>query len=333
VVVGHFSTMYPLLMALFVGGAALASMQTWPAALAGGVMFGLAGATDLRGLVLAACFLLATLPVRRAALIRSLICAAVASLVCAVLLARVPVRRVPLSEQIATQWLLRPMDDVLIANLRSLAGAGPHLWIALFFAAAALLREPRARLPLAVPIAALLASMAIVPLQFRYFLPVAPFLALLVADGISTVLRPSFAPGLVVLVLCATRSASDRSLVHRLRHPGPGSIELRAAGFEHVDAGLAAVARAQRELRLAQVVDCSTLDLADVLVYPTPLLRPPPEACERIAREGVLGTQPTLFLTDEPDTVNAAVWSERAVAAAQDRTSRSATRVGVYTRP
>ena len=330
VVVAHFSTMYPLLMALFVSGAALASLQTMPGAVGSGVLFGLAGATDIRGLALAACFVVATLPVRRAALMRSAICAAVAAIVCAVLLARVPVRLAPLSEQIATQWLLRPIDDVLIANLRSLFDAGPHLWIAVLCAAVALLRDTRARLPLAAPILALLASIAIVPLQFRYFLPVAPLFALLAAGGVATVRAPWFVPGLVVLVLCGTRSVSDRSLVHLLQHPGPGSIELRAAGFAHIEEGVTDVERAQREQRLAQVVDCSTLDVADVLVYPTPLLRPPPETCARIARDGVLGNQPTLFLTDEPDAVSTAVWIERVVAPTQDRTSRTETRVGVY---
>ena len=131
--------------------------------------------------------------------------------------------------------------------------------------------------------------------------------------------------------MCGTRRLSDESLVSVLRHPGPRSIELDAAGFSYIDEGITIVERAQREQRFAQVVDCSTLSLVDVVVYPTPLLRPPPEACARVAREGVLGDRRTLFLTDEPGTVSPAIWHERAVVPAQDPTTRSETRVGVYT--
>jgi hypothetical protein len=116
-----------------------------------------------------------------------------------------------------------------------------------------------------------------------------------------------------------------------LHHPGPGSIELESAGFSSIDQGITVVERAQRAQRFKQVVDCSTLSLVDVVIYPTPLLRPPPAACARVAREGLLGHQQTLFLTDEPNTVNPAIWEERAVVPAQDPTMRSETRVGVYT--
>ncbi len=337
-VVGHFSTMYPLLMALLVGGAALVSTGTIAGAVAGGVLFGLTGATDVRGLALAACFVATATLLRptRAAVVRLAACAAVAALVSGVLLARVPVRRVPLAEQIATQSILAPVDDVLVANVRALIDGGPHLLvIALLCVPIGLLADPRSRLPLAAPVAAIAALLAIVPLQFRYFLPVAPFLALLGASGITVLLRrtPWFAPGLVVVLLCVTRRFSDDSLLSVLRHPGPRSIELDAAGFAYIDEGITIVERAQREQRFAQVVDCSTLGLVDVVVYPTPLLRPPPEACARVAREGVLGDQRTMFLTDEPGAVSAAIWHQRAVVPAQDPTSRSATVVGVYSRP
>ena len=310
-VVGHFSTMYPLLMALLAGGAALVSTGTIPGAIAGGVLFGLTGAADVRGLALAACFVATATLLRptRAAVVRLAACAAVAALVCGMLLARVPVRRVPLAEQIATQSILAPMDNVLTANVRSLLDGGPHLlFLALLCVPIGLLAEPRARLPLAAPVAAIAALLAFVPLQFRYFLPVAPFLALLAAAGITVLLRraPSFVPGLVVLFLCMTRRLSDDSLLSVLRHPGPRSIELDAAGFSYIDEGLTIVERAQREQRFAQVVDCSTLSLVDVVVYPTPLLRPPTESCARVARAGV---------------------------PAHDPTSRSDTVVGVYTRP
>jgi hypothetical protein len=78
-------------------------------------------------------------------------------------------------------------------------------------------------------------------------------------------------------------------------------------------------------------VDCSTLSLVDVIVYPTPLIRPPPASCARVAREGMLAGQDMLFLTDDPGAVSPAVWHELAVVDAQDRTNRTATRVGVYT--
>ena len=220
--------------------------------------------------------------------------------------------------------------------MRSLLDGGPHLlFVVLLLVPIGLLADPRSRLPLAAPVAAIAALLAIVPLQFRYFLPVAPFLALLAVAGVAVLLcrAPWFVPGLVVLVLCGTRRLSDESLLSVLRNPGPRSIELDAAGFGYIDPGLTIVERAQREQRFSQVLDCSTLSLVDVVVYPTPLLRPPPAACARVAREGVLGDQPTLFLTDEPTTVSAEIWQERAVVPAHDPTSRSDTVVGVYTRP
>jgi hypothetical protein len=333
-VVAHFSTMYPLLMALLVGGAALFAASTFPAA-AAGVLFGLACATDIRGAALAASFVATAAAVKptRAALLRVALCTSAAVLVGWLLLSRVPVRLVPLAEQIATQSLLRPMEDVSTENIRSILRAGPHLvGIAFLCAPLGLLGQARARLPLAVPIAVLLTSLAIVPLQFRYFLPVAPFVALLAAAGITTVLRraPWFVPGVVVLALCWTRRVSDASLLYALRHPAPGSIELDAAGFARVDEGITAVERAQRDERLEQVVDCSTLGITDIVVFPTPLLRPPPDACARIARTGVLGDQSTMLLTDDPSAVSPDVWLERAVVAAPDRSSRAETRLGVY---
>jgi hypothetical protein len=332
-VVGHFSTMYPLLMALLVSGAALVSTATIPGAVAGGVLFGLTGATDIRGLALAACFVATATLLRptRAALGRFVVCAAIAALVSGILLSRVHVRRVPLVEQIATQSILAPVDNVLIANVRSLLHGGPHLILVLLLVAIGLLAEPRSRLPLAVPVAAIAALLAIVPLQFRYFLPVAPFLALLAAGGISVLLRPWFVPGFVVLVLAETRRLSDDSLLYVLDHPGPRSIELDAAGFSYIDQGLTVVERAQRQHRFAQVIDCSTLSLVDVVVYPTPLLRPTSAACARVAREGMLGGRDMMFLTDEPGTVSPATWHELAVVPAQDPTERSETVVGVYT--
>jgi hypothetical protein len=335
-VVAHYSSMYPLLMALLVGGAALVSTATLAGAVAGGVLFGLTGATDIRGLALAACFVAAAAVLRptRRDLVRLATCAGVAALVAGLLLVRVPVRQASLAEQIATQSILAPMDDVPTANVRALLDGGPHvLVIVLLCVPIGLLADPRSRLPLAAPVAAIAAPLAIVPLQFRYFLPVAPFIALLAAGGITVLFRraPWFVPGLVVLFLCGTRRLSDESLLHKLRHPGPGSIELDAAGFAYVDEGITVVERAQREQAFAQVLDCSTLRLVDVVVYPTPLLHPPPEACARVAREGVLGGQETLFLTNEPSTVSPTVWHERAVVPAQDPTTRSETRVGVYT--
>jgi hypothetical protein len=335
-VVAHFSSMYPLLMALLVGGAALVSTATLSGAVAGGVLFGLTGATDIRGLALAACFVVTAAPLRptRRDLLRLATCAGVAALVASLLLVRVPVRRASLAEQIATQSILAPTDNVLIANVRALLDGGPHLLaIVLVCVPIGLLADPRSRLPLAAPVAAIAAPLAIVPLQFRYFLPVAPFLALLGAAGITLLLRraPWFVPGLVVLLLCGTRRLSNDSLLYALRHPGPGSIELQATGLANVDEWIPVVERAQRTQVFAQVLDCSTLSLVDVVVYPTPVVRPPPAACTRVAREGVLRGQHTLFLTDEPSTVSPAVWHESAVVSAQDRSTRSATRVGVYT--
>jgi hypothetical protein len=191
-VVGHFSTMYPLLMALLVGGAASFSTATIPGALAGGILFGLTGATDVRGLALAACFVATAtlLHPSRAAVVRLAVCAAAAALVAGLLLARVPVRRVPLAEQIATQSLLAPVDNVLMANVRAFLDGGPHLLaVVLLLVPIGVLADPRSRLPLAAPVAAIAALLAIVPLQFRYFLPVAPFLALLAAGGLSVLLR------------------------------------------------------------------------------------------------------------------------------------------------
>jgi hypothetical protein len=334
-VVAHFSTMYPLLMALLVAGAALVSTGTIAGAVAGGVLFGLTGATDVRGLALAACFVGTATLLRptRAAVLRFVVCAAVAALVSGFLLSQVSVRRVPLTEQIAMQSSLAPVDNVLVANVRSIFDGGPHLLIlALLLVPIGVLADPRSRLSLAAPAAAIAALLAIVPLQFRYFLPVAPFLALLAVGGITVLLRraPWFVPGLVVLFLCATRRLSDESLRYVLHHPGPRSIELDAAGFAYVDQGITIVEHAQREHVFAQVVDCSTLSLVDVIVYPTPLLRPPPTACSRVAREGLLGGRELLFLTDDPGAVNPAIWHERAVVPAQDPTSQSETVVGVY---
>jgi len=329
--------MYPLLMALLVGGAASFSTATIPGALAGGILFGLTGATDVRGLALAACFVATATLLRpsRAAVVRLAVCAAAAALVAGLLLARVPVRRVPLAEQIATQSLLAPVDNVLMANVRAFLDGGPHLLaVVLLLVPIGVLADPRSRLPLAAPVAAIAALLAIVPLQFRYFLPVAPFLALLAAGGLSALVRraPWFVPALVVLLLCGTRRLSDESLLYVLDHPRSRSIELNAAGFSSVDEGLLVIERAQRAQRFTQVVDCSTLSLVDVIVYPTPLLRPPPASCARVAREGMLAGKETLFLTDEPGAVSPAAWHERAVVDAQDRTNRTATRVGVYTR-
>jgi hypothetical protein len=317
-VVAQFSTMYPLLMALLAGGAALASMDGRPSAVAAGVVFGLAGATDLRGAALAVCFVATTVLARPSRLPRSAICAGTGGLVLLLLLGPLPVSLLPLGEQISVQAALRPAG--VPSNVAALASAGPHvLALAFVLAPLAMLRDARLRLPLLAPPAAVLASLAFVPVQFRYFVPVAPFVAVLATAGITTVLAraPAFVPALVVAIAGATWRSSDHTMLHALEH-GTYGRELGSAGLAQLDDGVSALERAQRQERFERVLDCSALDIVDVLFFPTPVQHPTDDACAKVARAGVPHGGATLLLTSDPTPPNATAWRELSVTSVQD---------------
>ena len=315
VVVAHFSTMYPLLLALLTGGAALAAAEGRATAVGAGMLFALAGATDLRGAVLAACFLGAVAVSRPSRLARCALSAGTGALLLLLVLAPLPVNLLPLDEQIATQSALGPVTT----NVHALASAGPHvLLVAFLLAPFAMIRDARARLPIFVPPAAVLAALAFVPVQLRYFLPVAPFVALLAAAGISTVLgRARALVPLVVLVLCGTWHWSDDTMVYAFEH-GAHGVELGSAGLARIDDGVPVLERAQKQSPVDRVVDCSALDVVDVLFFPTPVDHPSHEACATIARTGAPSRGRTLLLTSHPEPPDPNAWREVERTSVQD---------------
>lgn len=314
-VVAHFSTMYPLLMALLAGGAALAAAEERATAISAGIVFALAGATDLRGAALAGCFLVALAISRPSAVSRCALSAGTGAILLLLILAPLPVTLLPIGEQISTQAELGPVTS----GVHALASAGPHVLVVAFvLAPLAMIRDTRARLPLLVPPAAVIAALAFVPVQLRYFLPIAPFVALLAAAGISTVLgRARALVPLVVLVLCATWRWSEDTMTYAFEQ-GAHGVELGSAGLARIDDGVAVLERAQRETRFDRVIDCSALDIVDVLVYPTPVDHPHGPACATIARAGVSSGGRTLLLTSDPEPPEPSVWRELSRTSVQD---------------
>jgi hypothetical protein len=312
-IVAHFSTMYPLLMALLAGGAALAAGEGRATAVGAGMLFGLAGATDLRGAVLAACFLAAVALSKPSRLSMCALSAATGALLVLLILTPLPVTLLPLEEQIATQAALGPVAR----NVHALAGAGPHvLVVAFLLAPLAMIREARSRLPILVPPAVVLAALAFVPLQLRYFLPVAPFVALLAAAGLSTVLVRPLVP-VVVALLCVTWRWSDDTMMYAFEH-GAHGVELGSAGLARIDDGVPVLERAQKESRFDRVVDCSALDIVDVLFFPTPVDHPSDAGCATIARTGVSSGDRTLLLTSSPEPPDRSAWRELERTSVQD---------------
>jgi hypothetical protein len=313
-VVAHFSTMYPLLMALLACGAALAAAEGRATAIGGGVILALAGATDLRGAVLAACFLAALAISRPSRIARIAFCAGTAALLLLLILAPLPVELLPFGEQISQQTGV----GAVTSNGRTLASAGPHVLVIAALALFAMIRDARARVPLLIPPLAVLAALAFVPVQLRYFLPVAPFVALLATAGAATLLgraRALVPP--IVLLLCATWRWSDDTMMHAFEQGAQGP-ELGSAGLVRIDDGVAVLERTQRETSYDRVIDCSRLDVVDVLLFPTPVSHPSRPACTTIAMAGVPSGGRTLFLTSDPHPPDPSSWRELQRMSVQD---------------
>jgi hypothetical protein len=98
---------------------------------------------------------------------------------------------------------------------------------------------------------------------------------------------------------------------------GAHGIELGSAGLARIDDGVPVLEKAQRETRFDRVVDCSPLDVVDVLFYPTPVDHPTAPACATIAGAGVPSRGRTLFLTSDP-APDPSAWRELERTSVQD---------------
>ncbi len=213
----RMSTPYPLLAALVVAGLYALNQGIagdvgvrWPWAVAAGVGFGLAGATDARGLVFGASALVGTMlafPVDRRRLAAALAFGGLALITRAVIIGRLPVQLLSLPEQIALQRDLHAREAgvamcvdkraaaVVVADLWSACGRetawrnlvrmvpmAPWPWGLVAVLAAAGVR--RRTLPLLALILTLLPAAFVVGVEHRYLLPLAGPVAILLVGGL-----------------------------------------------------------------------------------------------------------------------------------------------------
>lgn len=294
-----YSAPYPLQGVLVAGGALLAARPGRAAPVLAGLCLGLGAATDARAGLTGGLVLLGLAAGGRRALARSLVAGAVAWGAAAVLVRLIPVPLYSLGELALLQsghvaplvpecpQAVQPIDQRALGwrevlgpcgmgmvrlNLAHLAAATPIPAVGV--AALGLLgalpgpgRPLAPRLAALLPVLALVPALALVAIQHRYLVPVAPFAAALIAAGLVRLTRGTRAgigvAALVVLAAGAAWHLGGPTLLTRgggvrgsnatadLQNPGTVVLAARAVRDGHADG--------------ERVVDCANGNLRERL--------------------------------------------------------------------